>query len=69
MIQADALRAAACAASARLILVAIPLWLGLCLGALAVEMPACEQIRAQAKNYTMKQVVALAKRAWLTPEQ
>jgi hypothetical protein len=48
----------------------LALWLGLCLGsAAAVEAPTCEQIRAQAKNYTMKQIAALAKRARLTPEQ
>lgn len=54
----------------RLICGAFALWLGLCLGtAVAVEAPTCEQIRAHAKNYTMKQIVALARRARLTPGQ
>ena len=54
----------------RLLPAALSLWLGLCVGtARTVEVPTCEQIRAQAKNYTMKQIAALAKRARLTPEQ
>ena len=71
MVPANALRAAAVRAiTARLFPAALALWLGLCLGtAFAVEAPTCEQIRAQAKNYTMKQIAALAKRARLTPEQ
>jgi hypothetical protein len=55
---------------ARLFPAGLALWLGLCFGSTAaVEAPTCEQIRAQAKNYTMKQIAALAKRARLTPEQ
>ena len=54
----------------RLLPAALALWLGLCIGtARAVEVPTCEQIRAQAKNYTMKQIAALAKRARLTSAQ
>ena len=37
--------------------------------ALAVDVPTCEQVREQAKQYTMKQIVAMAKRAGLSKEQ
>jgi hypothetical protein len=54
----------------RLLPATLALWLGLGIGtACAVEVPTCERIRAQAKNYTMKQIAALAKRARLTSEQ
>lgn len=37
--------------------------------ALAVDAPTCEQLREHAKNYTMAQIRAIAKRARLTAEQ
>jgi len=37
--------------------------------ALAVNAPTCEQVREQAKNYSMKQITAMAKRAGLSAEQ
>ena len=37
--------------------------------AFAVPAPTCEQVREQAKQYTMKQIAAIAKRARLTPQQ
>jgi hypothetical protein len=37
--------------------------------ALAVPVPTCEQVREHAKNYTMAQIRAIAKRARLTAEQ
>jgi len=62
--------AAPAVVAARRCLAALALWLGVCIGVVfAVDVPTCEQIRAQAKNYTMKQIAALAKRARLTAEQ
>ncbi len=37
--------------------------------ALAVDVPTCEQVRKHAKNYTMRQIAAMAKRAGLNAEQ
>lgn len=37
--------------------------------ALAVPVPSCEQVREQAKQYTMKEIIAIAKRVGLTKEQ
>ncbi len=39
--------------------------------ALAVDAPTCEQVREHAKNskYTMKQIMAMAKRAGLSAEE
>lgn len=37
--------------------------------ALAVPAPTCEQVREHAKNYTMAQIRAIAKRARLTAQQ
>ncbi len=37
--------------------------------ALAVDVPTCEQVREHAKNYTLAQIRAIAKRARLTADQ
>ncbi len=37
--------------------------------ALAVDVPTCEQVREHAKNYTMRQIAQMAKRAGLNAEQ
>lgn len=55
---------------ARVLLVSLALWLGLCIGSsFAVDAPTCEQVREQAKNYTWKQIALMARRHGLTAEQ
>lgn len=55
-------------AQARALLAAIALTVTVS-PALAVDAPTCERVREQAKNYTMAQIYAMAKRAKLTEAQ